>query len=171
MRSMSLRTRIVLLFVGLLGVLTAAELWLAHALTQELSLEVGRVAEQVGQSVVRVIGDSDRSPGDTPAPADVVVSRDPDSGDLVILTSGDETRDGDGAESITLTMGERRSVITLERPVQLEVPRGGVETALDQFTRRLVLGSAGLLGLALGVAAVGAHRLTRPLRCFGLGVC
>ncbi len=47
---------------------------------------------------------------------------------------------------------------------RIPIPAGGVEAKLERFSRRLWLGSAGLLGLGLVLAAVIAHRVATPLR-------
>lgn len=47
---------------------------------------------------------------------------------------------------------------------RIPIPAGGVEAKLERFSRRLWLGSAGLLGLGLALAAVIAHRVATPLR-------
>ncbi|MEO6325619.1 MAG: HAMP domain-containing sensor histidine kinase, partial [Thermoanaerobaculia bacterium] len=61
---MSLRVRLVLLLAGILVVLMAAEWLLVRALTRDLSTELGEVASNVGQQVVRRVEALDQ-PGRT----------------------------------------------------------------------------------------------------------
>lgn len=51
---MSLRTRLLLLFAGLLALLLGAEAWLVRSLTSDLSREAGTMATSVGREFVRV---------------------------------------------------------------------------------------------------------------------
>ncbi|MEM8930532.1 MAG: HAMP domain-containing sensor histidine kinase [Acidobacteriota bacterium] len=57
--------------------------------------------------------------------------------------------------------------LVLDRPdgtARVPIPRRGLETKLDDFRSRLMLGSVGLLAVALAGAALLAHRVSAPLR-------
>ena len=52
------------------------------------------------------------------------------------------------------------------RPLEhrIPIPDGGVEAKIERFSQQLLLGSAGLLGLGLVLAAAIAHRVATPMR-------
>jgi signal transduction histidine kinase len=67
---------------------------------------------------------------------------------------------------LSLAPGREGSVLFLKTPLrerQIRVPHAPVAATVDRFRRELQLGSLALLGFGLLVAAVVAHRTTRPL--------
>lgn len=57
------------------------------------------------------------------------------------------------------TRGQGKQIL-----VSAPIERGGFQQAMDRFQFRLILGSAGILGLGLLIAGLVAHRVSSPLR-------
>lgn len=78
-------------------------------------------------------------------------------------------RDGEAAAEISLQLegeGDER-FLTLVGPNierRVAIPQSTIDERLEAFTRKLLLGSVGILAIGLMLAALLAHRVTRPLQ-------
>jgi nitrogen fixation/metabolism regulation signal transduction histidine kinase len=164
----SLRLRLFVLFGALLALLGAAELVLVRSLTRRLDANVGEVAGAVGKRLVRFIGDG--LPPIPPPTADAAhqphvfvyqsETRHVDASGKVETTVRVETTDPDAPG------GKRAHVLRLHGPnvdTTIPIPEGGLGSTLGAFRGQLLLGSLGILGLGLLVAAVVADRVSSPL--------
>lgn len=161
---MSLRTRLLLLLGSLLILLTLADWWLVRSLTGDLSQELGRVATSVSRSVVNLFVEGDDAATDGEQTPDLVVVGD-EAGNSYQINFGEGSEEVESA--LTVTLSEDGSLVNLSRsagPESIPVPREGIDSTLAGFSNRLLLGSVGLVGLALLAGALMVHRETRPLR-------
>jgi len=73
---------------------------------------------------------------------------------------------GEGLRAMVLETDAARDVLLVRGPAiqrRIPIPRDEISTTLDRFGSQLLLGNLALLGIGLVLAAVVAHRLTRPL--------
>lgn len=166
---MSLRLKLFLIFGGLLALLVLAQGWLVRSLAQDLEGELGAVAFVIGRSVAEAVGDGEPLPmpplaGVEEGETDVQVHAFRWHGPGEV--SGDEPKMFEHKLIVKLEKGEKEPALALLGPQfmhRIPVPQEGLREKLELFSRRLLLGSLGLLGAGLLVAAVVAHRVARPL--------
>ena len=183
---MSLRIRLFLSFGSLLLLLVAAQWWWVRSLADDLSVEIDQVAFSVGRSVASILiedieGDSDvlvehRHLGDCAdepcAPETVVIQK--------ILGGEQGAADAEievrkiVRKNHDVDIEAHSSILHLEHAGEgpflrlsgrrLPIPRAGFQARIDEFSRRLLLGSLGFSLVGLLLFAFVAHRISAPLR-------
>jgi signal transduction histidine kinase len=174
----SLRVRLFVLFGALLVLLGGAELLLVGSLTQRLSANVDEVAGAVGKRLVRFMGNGLPplpSPGHA-APSGVGAPK--ADTHVFVYTSESHSTTASGAPHVEtevrvetddvsrLPSGKVMRVLRLRGPqldTTIPIPEAGLGSTLGSFRQQLLLGSLGILGLGLLVAAVVADRVSSPL--------
>jgi signal transduction histidine kinase len=190
---MPLRNRLILSYAVLILLLGVAAWWGVQRLTADLTAALGESAASVGRSVFTVlrhervdVKSTTTAPDGTvatPAPAlerDVIVLRPPATAteEVRMVVNGREltpeeiaahgavhARHPEFDVRSELHGGKPRLVLRGEGFARaIDLPRAGVDAALERFSRQLGWGLAALLALGLLLSAWLAQRIARPLR-------
>lgn len=184
---MSLRLRLFVSLVAAMLVLFALAWWGMRWLTDQVAAEVGQVAVAVGRQVVEVI----EQPHDESSVAELVIERTVTDQDREVITrqhrvdgqvvsvsvfvDGEQIDDFDFAASdqhawvsnldtLHFTLDDDNRALLLGDHLQrINIPRDGVQTVLQRYSRQMWLLLGLLLVVGLLAAAWAANRLSKPL--------